>query len=311
MRQFGGQPPGQFAQQEGLAPAEVTEDQYEPGLVGGQPARHVRERVLRQRPVRHVQAGAALRHVQGRRVDLIGLQPPGLPVEVAAQVQHTLVLGHAQQPHTRPFGLRDQLGVGLVVPAVDQVAEQRRARGKIASTDRPDELLHRARVGVAVDQADHALFHHLPFGAPDPQVGGDLPGGLHPLDPGGRVAQAGHLGGVVQQVPGAVTDPCGWQGRPAEAGRSVWPLPVVTVVMAVTVIAAVVTGAVSGRRLGKHDVCRGEIVGRTDRLLPAGGAPATRGVLARSEPGEPRPVDPDHLVGQPTATLFQRERGQA
>ncbi len=184
----------------------VAEHEDEPGLVGGQPFDDLIKCGAGHRGSGAVDPPDALRYVQLGWVVPVGAQPVGLPLDIAAQVQHALVLGHAQQPHPAPLGVIDQLRRGLRPSDVDEVGEQARPEG--GQVRRPDccgERVNRRHVQVAVrefagDQTDDPLLDDTALGTADEQVGGKFAGRLDPRDRRVRVAQPGHLGDVVQPV---------------------------------------------------------------------------------------------------------------
>ncbi len=290
--------------EEGLAVPGVAEYEDEPGLVGGQPCDDLIEGGGGHRAAGRggctVDPPDALRYVQLGWVVPVGAQPVGLPPDVAAQVQHALVLGHAQQPYPAPLGVVDQLRRGLRPGCVDEVGEQARPEsGHVRGPDASRELLDRGRVRGAVEQTDEPAQHDAAPVQAHMQVGGQPAGRLDPRDRRVRVAQAGHLGDVVQPV-----------GRPPQRpGRPVGMAVAVhaPAILSAPVWACFVLGVVI--RVGERGLWREGRVHRPERARCAyrPGVPGrvdaqvTRppflvGLIAAGIPGEAVPVDAEQLV---------------
>lgn len=106
VRQLGREAPRDLVQREGLAAAEVAEQQQEAAVVLGDRAHQLVDDVG---PHRLVEAAGdlpvPLRQEQPRRVAVVGLQPGGLRGHVVAQVEQALELGEAAHPDAAAHGL--------------------------------------------------------------------------------------------------------------------------------------------------------------------------------------------------------------
>ncbi len=320
VRQVAGQLQGELVGEEGLAVPGLAEHEDEPGLVRGQPlddlveggAGHCVGHCARHSVGRAADTADALRHVQLGRVVHVGTQPDGLPADVVAQVQHTLVFGPTQQRHAEPLGVGDQARRGLR-PGVDEVGEHARVGGQVAVPDGPRELVDPGRVRVAVEQADDPVLGDAPLGAPQPQMGGRPAVSrrlLDPIDPRVRMAQAGHLGDLVQQVgwprPGrlavaplagrAVVVQEGPVGRSPVREAAV-PAPAGAVPSWLALPTAIPRRARERRVHGPELVPGAHRPGAAGRVDPRVARPASLvRLVAAGVPGEPGPVDADQLV---------------
>ncbi len=278
--------------------AGVAEHEDEPGLIRGQPLDDLLEGGGGDGGA--VDPPDALRHIQLGWVVRVGVKPGGLAVDVAAQVQDALVFEHAQQPHTVPRGVGDQLGGGRCSPGVDELGDQIAAVRRIPGLDRCGELVNRGLVRFAVDQADEPVLHGVALGTPHIQAGGQPAGRLDPLDRRVRVVQAGHFGDFVQRV----------RLPPWRSGQPVGQLlavrepavhtPAIRFARAPAWFTLLVVVPGRGRKRRVH---RPERVRCAHRPRAAGRVDpqVTRptfliGLVAAGIAGEPVPVDPDQLI---------------
>ncbi len=132
MRQLDRDPPGQLAQREGLAAAEVAQDEYETAVVGRDLPEQLFHQVVADPRGGAVQLTEPLRDIEARRVQGVCRQPGGLLRHIVPQVEQALELNEAAQPYAAPPGLLpqhtrrlralvDQFGAGLGLPGVNKL----------------------------------------------------------------------------------------------------------------------------------------------------------------------------------------------
>ncbi len=280
--------------QKGLAVAGIAEHKDEPGLIRGQPLDDLLEGGGGDGGA--VDPPDALRHIQLGWVVRVGVKPGGLAVDVAAQVQDALVFEHAQQPHTVPRGVGDQLGGGRCSPGVDELGDQIAAVRRIPGLDRCGELVNRGVVRFAVDQADEPVLHGAALGTPHIQAGGQSAGRLDPRDRRVRVVQPGHLGDFVQRVR---LPPPRRPGQPVRKAVAVHT-PAIRFARAPAwfTLLVVVPGRGRKRRLHRPErmrcAHRPRAAGRVDPQVT--GPTFLVGLVAAGVAGEPVSVDAEQLV---------------
>ncbi len=182
--QLVGYPAGHLAEGEGLAPAEVAEQEDEPAVVLVDQSQELLGESVVDGMVRPDKLAVALRYIQARRVLRVVGQPGGLVRNEVTEIQQSLELDEAAHPH----------------PAAACLLPQRRVRGDISDDFRTEIGLHRVDIPdgrlhrFPADRAEMGTDPHLP-GVSVLEIGDQQmrSGAGDPADAGALIAGSAHL----------------------------------------------------------------------------------------------------------------------